>query len=517
MGLITTTAARTLDGRCDTVALFERLSAGADDAVLLESLDGNGRNNRKSLLFAGSALRIEGRGRQVLFTPLSDGGRRALDPLAGDLGRIAETTRIGDCLSLRFPAPQLGGSDAERIAARTTADALRIVLDCAGQGAEPLRLAGVFAYDFVEQLEELPPAPEDRHRFPDFVFWVPERLAVVDHSLGRIELIAHALGNGAADEKAARVLVDEMAAEIPRVESPRPDRAAPTEDREPIEVDLDDRRFAALVEALRAHVVAGDVFQIVPSRTFSTCCPDPAAAYAELRRLDPSPYMFFVKWGEIALFGASPETCVKVSGDPLRVAVRPIAGTRPRGRDAAGGLDEEADRRLEAELKLNDKELAEHMMLVDLARNDVARISRAGSRCVERLLQVERYSHVMHLVSAVEGELREGLDALHAYLASANMGTLVGAPKIEAARLLRRYEADRRGPYGGAVGYLCSDGTMDTAIVIRAALVREGRAFVRAGAGVVYDSDPESEARETSAKAMAVLRAVRLSRQGVSR
>ncbi|MBW2276068.1 MAG: anthranilate synthase component 1 [Deltaproteobacteria bacterium] len=513
MGLAMTTAVRSADLPCDTVALFARLSAGVDDAVLLESLDGNGLNNRQSLLFVRSALRIEGRGRRVLITPLTAGGRRAIDPLLGELGRVAEVVRIDETLVASFPPPVRGGTDAERIAARTTADALRTVLECGREGAALLRLAGVFAYDFVEQLEDLPPAREDRHRFPDFVFWVPERLAVVDHTVDRVELIAHAFGDDVADAAQAEKQADEMLRSLgPRhsVRSCVPAAVAPDEQ---VAVDLDDRMFAELVEELRAHVVAGDVFQIVPSRTFSASCPDPAAAYAELRALNPSPYMFFVKWGELVLLGASPETCVRVSGEPRRVEVRPIAGTRPRGRGEDGELDEDADRRLEAELRLNEKEVAEHMMLVDLARNDVARISRAGTRRVARLLQVERYSHVMHLVSAVEGELREGLDALHAYLASANMGTLVGAPKIEAARLLRRYEADRRGPYGGAVGYLCSDGTMDTAIVIRSALVRDGRAHVRAGAGVVFDSDPEAEARETRAKAQAVLRAVQLAGQ----
>jgi anthranilate synthase component 1 len=224
--------------------------------------------------------------------------------------------------------------------------------------------------------------------------------------------------------------------------------------------------------------------------------------------------MFFVRAPEFVLFGASPESCVDVRGPTRTVAIRPIAGTRPRGRTADGAPDPELDRRFEAELKLDGKEIAEHMMLVDLARNDVARVSRPGTRRVSRLLAIERCSHVMHLVSAVEGELRDDLDALHAYAAVSNMGTLVGAPKIEAARLLRRYEPERRGPYGGAVGYLTSAGELRTAIVIRAALVRDGVAHVRAGAGVVFDSDPRAEAAETRAKAAAVLEAVQRAEGG---
>jgi anthranilate synthase component 1 len=190
------------------------------------------------------------------------------------------------------------------------------------------------------------------------------------------------------------------------------------------------------------------------------------------------------------------------------VEIRPIAGTARRGRTPEGAPDLDLDGRLEAELRLSEKEVAEHMMLIDLARNDVARVSKPGTRHVPRLLTVDRYSHVMHLVSYVKGELQDGLDALHAYAASMNMGTLVGAPKLEAARILRQRETTRRGPYGGAVGYVTSEGDMDTAIVIRSALVKDGVAYVRAGAGVVYDSDPAAEAEETRRKAQAVLKAL---------
>jgi anthranilate synthase component 1 len=233
------------------------------------------------------------------------------------------------------------------------------------------------------------------------------------------------------------------------------------------------------------------------------------AAYRRLRALNPSPYMFYVNATKGVLFGASPETAVKVDGSPRRVHVKPIAGTRPRGLRRDGSVDEDLDGRLEAELRLDQKEVAEHMMLVDLARNDVARVSEPGTRRVDRLLEVERYSHVMHLVSHVSGILKGDLDALHAYVATMNMGTLVGAPKVKAAELLRHFEATRRGPYGGAVGYLTADGRMDTAIVIRAAAVQDGTAYIRAGAGVVHDSDPRAEAEETRRKAGAVLDATR--------
>ena len=285
-------------------------------------------------------------------------------------------------------------------------------------------------------------------------------------------------------------------------------RIDPATARAHVEADLSDEQFAALVVQLKRHIVAGDVFQIVASRTFTAPCPDPLAAYARLREANPSPYLFYVVGGDSVVFGASPETAVKVHGAPRRVTIRPIAGTAPRGRTSTGAIDGDLDARREAALRLDEKETAEHMMLVDLARNDVARVSRPGTRQVTRLLTVDRYAHVMHLVSEVEGVLADGQDALHAYAAAMNMGTLVGAPKIRAAQILREVETTRRGAYGGAVGYLNHDGAMDTAIVIRAAVVRAGIARVRAGAGIVFDSDPASEARETRSKAEAVLRAI---------
>jgi anthranilate synthase component 1 len=219
--------------------------------------------------------------------------------------------------------------------------------------------------------------------------------------------------------------------------------------------------------------------------------------------------MFLVNGSQGVLFGASPEIAVKVGGEPRRVVIRPIAGTRPRARRSDGSIDAELDARLEAELHLDEKELAEHMMLVDLARNDVARVAKPGSRVLDELLKVERYSHVMHLVSQVGGVLRDDLDALGAYVATMSMGTLVGAPKLKAAELLRGVEHARRGAYGGAVGFLTHDSRLDTAIVIRSATVRDGLATVRAGAGVVYDSCPSSEATETRRKAEVVLQAIR--------
>ena len=237
-------------------------------------------------------------------------------------------------------------------------------------------------------------------------------------------------------------------------------------------------------------------------------CSNAINAYTELKQDNPSPYMFYLRHPEFELFGASPESALKYDARSRQVEVYPIAGTRKRGFNPDGSIDRDLDSRIELDLRNDQKEVSEHTMLVDLARNDIARISETGSRYVKDLLKVDRYSYVMHLVSRVVGTLKQDLDALHAYQACMNMGTLVGAPKIKAATLIRNTEQKRRGSYGGAVGYLNGNGDMDTCIVIRSAFVKNQTAFVQAGAGVVYDSDPQSEVEETSNKARAVIKAV---------
>ena len=384
------------------------------------------------------------------------------------------------CIAFERPT----GHDLEaRLHAPGPFDVLRAAV---GSRGAPLVL-GILAFDHAELFEALPPPPPDRTGFPQAHFIVPDRWLTRDPDG---TTCAHALGSEAdAADLAAR------AAAAPSLAPPPPAPAAHAS------VDLDDTAYARLVSICQAHVAAGDVFQIVPSRTFSARCTDPFDAYRRLSAADPAPYRFYAPGPGWTLFGASPESAVKVSADG-EVEVRPIAGTRPRGRDAA------EDAAFEAELRADEKELAEHRMLVDLARNDVARVSIPGTRRVTDKLHVQRAARVMHLVSTVTGQLRPDLDALHALQACLNAGTLSGAPKLRATELLRELEMSRRGPYGGAIGVFAADGSLDTAIVIRSALVVDGVAQVRAGAGVVFDSVPQAEADETRRKAAAVLGAL---------
>jgi anthranilate synthase component 1 len=528
---------RRLDGATDPLTLYRALASdGARAATLLfETADAAGDGLVRSFLVERAALSATCRGRSVTLAALSENGALALEHVVKAVS-AREEVRVEDRSArgavLMFP-PRSDAADAEaRLRAPSPLDALRAMTSfrVEEQGeAHAIFCAGVLAYDLVDAFEALPPAASDPLGYPDFVLWLAESLVVVDPRAGRTTLVCTAFGNDDAERAAAAyhdgtarlgALVDRCRAVIDRgakaARTPNA-MATGTTDGGEVVVDLDDDAYAAIVQGMKEHILAGDVLQVVPSRTFRAPCPSPIAAYEALRAINPSPYMFFVAAGDHVLFGASPEASIRVSRGAARdgetertVEIRPIAGTRRRGLRADGTLDADADDRLHAELALHEKEVAEHMMLVDLARNDVARVSRPGSRRVDRLLAVERYSHVMHLASRVTGILRDDLDALHAVAASLNMGTLVGAPKVRAAELLREAEETKRGPYGGAAVYLTGRGELDSAIVIRSAIVKDGMAYVRAGAGVVFDSDPLAEADETRRKAEGVLAALRI-------
>lgn len=533
------TLSRSLEICPDPVALYAALSDGgrARDTLLLESADQSTHSGDKSLVMSRAALRLTGRltregHRRVTIAALGPNGHNLLHPLVDRLASDAEAVevveRAANEATVAYPPPPAGDEET-RMRAPSVLDAVRaavLSLEVVGGDAPlPPLCAGSIAYDLLGLYEALPEPRADPLGWPDFELWLAEELVWIQHQSRRAVALRFVLGGDRAEQAyhdATGGLTD-LVGVVRSVGNGRADgraaHRAKLGDQLGGEVDQDDASYRQTVAQLKTHITAGDVFQIVPSRTFSHPCPRPLDAYARLRALNPSPYMFFLHGERGQLFGASPESALTVKGgtrvgEPRQVRINPIAGTRARGRDAHGAIDTDLDARIEAELRLDGKEIAEHMMLVDLARNDVARVSVPGTRHVEQLLQVVRYSHVMHLVSLVAGELRPDLDALHAYVATMNMGTLVGAPKLEAAKLLREHEPSRRGPYGGAVGYLTAEGELDTCIVIRSATVHDGVAHVRAGGGVVHDSDPQAEADETRRKAGAVLAALKAAMDG---
>jgi len=494
---------RRLPRQVDLLALYAQLTDGGarPDTMLLETQAG------ASILLDQAAVRIECRGQQVTLDALTANGAAVLRIVESALAH-AIAGRTSERLVLRFDRTREVDA-AKRLLAASPFDAVRAIISAirSDTAEEPFTvcLIGTLAFDHIDLFEDLPQQTEDPTEYPDFVFWLAESAVIAEPGLFP-RLVCTSFATDDEESKrgyfAAVQRLTELGVRTGTVTPLSKDQASAVLPE--VTTDLDDAAFADVVARLKEHILAGDIYQVVPSRTFSAPCPDPLPAFARLRSIDRSPYMFFVRLQDCALFGASPETSVRVlrEGGVATVEVKPIAGTRPRG------IDRDDDDRMEADLRLDQKEVAEHMMLVDLARNDVARVSSPGTRRLDGLMTVERFARVMHLVSSVKGELAAGLDALHALQACLNVGTLSGAPKFRATQLLRRYERTRRGHYGGAIGWLSGEGLMDTGVIIRSALVKDGTAHVRAGAGVVHDSNPIAEADETRRKASAVLSAI---------
>jgi anthranilate synthase component 1 len=364
---------------------------------------------------------------------------------------------------------------------------------------------GYLAYDVVRELERLPDQTDDDLQLPDAVLVLPRSVVVFDHLGQRLALVANVLVDGSTDlpgayRDAARrldALADRLAVATPSPSTPLP-AAGPAAKATS---DLEPGRYQRMVSIAKEHIRAGDIFQVVPSQRFSVrTTADPFDVYRVLRVVNPSPYMYFLRLQGVILAGSSPESLVTAQG--RAATMRPIAGTRPRGADQASDLA------LERELIDDEKERAEHVMLVDLARNDLGRVCRPGTVKVEDLMRVERYSHVMHLVSDVVGELSEGVTPLDVLAAAFPAGTVSGSPKVRAMEIIDDLERHRRGPYAGCVGYFDFSGNLDTCITIRTCVFVGDTAYCQAGAGVVADSIPAREERETEAKARALLAAV---------
>ena len=491
------------------------------DCVLLESADITTKASRTTVAVLEASARLTCWGGTVMAEALDavDGGGPGADGLAA-LARLEEglaehvTDRRPGRLALSLPTicdddPSI--EERERLTALSTIEPLRLLARAEVDHPHLPLEAGAFAFDYLSTFESLPEVDQGANTCPDYLFYDARIILVVDHPTQEATLVGASVD--AADlERRMEALataidgIDDPAASADTaIEAPAGGPDSPVLHAVPTVSDAD---FEAVVEEMRGYIADGDVYQVVPSRGFTIDCPDALAAYHVLRHANPSPYMFYLAAPDFELFGASPESALLYSVRSGRVAIRPIAGTRPRGLHPDGSVDHERDTRLELELRTDAKEVAEHVMLVDLARNDVARVSRPGTRSVQDLLRVDRYSRVMHLVSEVSGELAEDLDALDAFRASMTMGTLTGAPKLRAAELIRQAEGVRRGSYGGSVGYIRGDGELDTCIVIRSGFVSAGTALVQAGAGVVAASSPAAEAAETVHKARAVLEAV---------
>ncbi|HKI02888.1 MAG TPA: anthranilate synthase component I [Thermoanaerobaculia bacterium] len=366
---------------------------------------------------------------------------------------------------------------------------------------------GYFGYDLIRLVERLPNRPPDPFDLPVALLARFDTLVLFDHAHGRVLAIANEIEGEVSVADAERELG--RLSRLLTEEAGGGGVAMPGQTPGPAATDmpsLDGGSFRQAVIKAKEHIAAGDIFQVVLARRWRVPRRiEPLALYRALRMVNPSPYMVLLETPDVSLVGASPEMLVRKQG--RHIETRPIAGTRPRGMDAEG------DRRLAEDLLADPKERAEHVMLVDLGRNDLGRVAMPGSVRVPTFMEIENYSHVMHLVSGVEAELATGRDALDALLSCFPAGTVSGAPKIRAMEIIDSLEPEARGPYAGAVGYLSYSGDLDTCIAIRTLVVREGETSVTAGAGIVADSDPAAEERETKNKAAALLTAVALAEE----
>ena len=463
------------------VLAFLALRQGHAHAFLLESVEGGEKLARYSFLGHDPYAVVTARGADVDITRRRPVGFAAADTEpSGDIFATLQQL-IGMYDEVRRPGlPRLTG------------------------GA-----VGYLGYDAVRLLERLPDAPTDDLGLPDAVWCFYDRLAAFDHVRHQLVLLASAFVDSATDLRAAHAAafdaLGRLEADLGR-SAPRP--APVTLPSDAVQSNTERANFEAAVERSKEHIYEGDIFQVVLSQRFSMPFGgDGFNLYRALRQVNPSPYLFYLDFDGFALAGSSPEVLVRAewpADGPGRAEVLPIAGTRPRG------ADEEEDARLAEELQADAKERAEHLMLVDLGRNDLGRVCRYGSVEVDRYATVERYSHVMHLVSSVAGAIDDKAGPLDVLAACFPAGTVSGAPKVRAMELIDALEPARRGVYAGAVGYLDFSGTLDTCIAIRTMLIQDNTVYVQAGAGIVADSNPTAEYEETRSKARALLEAMRV-------
>ena len=443
------------------VSAFLKLGDGKDNAFLLESVQGG-----------------ETRGRYSIIGLKPDLIWRCRDGMA----EINRNALSGDVFVAEAAKP------LQSLRALTHETRLEVP-----QGLPPMAtgLFGYLGYDMARQVENLPNPPPDTLGLPDAILLRPTITAIFDSVRDEIIVITPVWPDKSVDAKAAYArAVARLDDAIATLEAPAP-HPAPTPADLPVGVAIESNMTKAeyfdVVARAKEYIAAGDVFQVVPSQRFRRpFALPPFALYRALRRLNPSPYLYYLSMPGFQIVGSSPEVLVRLRGG--KVTIRPIAGTRPRGKTP------EEDKALAEDLMADPKERAEHLMLIDLGRNDVGRIAKTGAVKVTDSFFIERYSHVMHLVSNVEGDIRDGLDAVDALAAGLPAGTLTGAPKIRAMEIIDEFEKEKRGAaYAGAVGYFAADGSMDTCIVLRTALVKDGTMYVQAGGGVVADSQPEAE------------------------
>ncbi|WP_420863258.1 anthranilate synthase component I [Algirhabdus cladophorae] len=459
------------------VSLMLKLSEAGKDSFVLESVTGG---------------EVRGRYSMVGFKP---------DVIWRCNGTLAEVNRTARFDPDAFVAQKADPLQSLRDLIAESRIDMPLDLPAAAAG-----LFGYLGYDTVRLIEHLPDVNPDPLGLPDGMFLRPTVVAVLDGVKGDVIIVSPAWVTSGLSAKAAYAQAAERVSDALRdLERAMPSESRALGDEEPDTPPVSNfskPAYLQAVEKAKDYIRAGDIFQVVPSQRWTQSFKHPPfALYRSLRRTNPSPFMFYFNFGGFQVIGASPEILVRVFGN--EVTIRPIAGTRPRGKDEA------EDRALEADLLADKKELAEHLMLLDLGRNDTGRVSKIGTVKPTEQFIIERYSHVMHIVSNVVGELADDQDALSAFFAGMPAGTVSGAPKVRAMEIIDELEPEKRGVYGGGCGYFAANGDMDMCIALRTAVLKDEKLYIQAGGGVVYDSDPEAEYQETVHKSNAIRKAAR--------
>jgi anthranilate synthase component 1 len=459
------------------ISLFKKVAKGPE-SFLLESVEGGERWGRYSFIGHRPRLLVKARGDNIELTRNGEQcGRFKASPL-NYLKNLMETFRAVAVEGL----PRFFGG-----------------------------LVGYLSYDVVRFIEHLPTFKPDEVGMPDAAFMMPEQVMIYDNLTQTIKVVANIyvpeyINHAAAYDQAVAQIDESL--ELLREPVPSSKATEKSKQKLVLRANMERGRFEGMVKRAKQYIQDGEAIQVVLSQRFDTdLVSEPFDIYRALRRINPSPYMYYLDFDGDVVIGASPEVLVRL--DSGRVVLRPIAGTRPRGKNSS------EDRRLEEELLADPKERAEHVMLVDLGRNDVGRVATVGTVEVTDLMVVEYYSHVMHLVSHVEGDLAPGLDMFDVLRASFPAGTVSGAPKVRAMEIIDELEPSRRGLYAGAVGYFSFSGNMDFCITIRTMLVRNGKVYLQVGAGIVADSVPQLEYEETVAKGEALVRALDMANNGL--
>ncbi|QJC30299.1 anthranilate synthase component 1 [Enterobacteriaceae endosymbiont of Neohaemonia nigricornis] len=492
------------------INIFNNICHDKINTLLLESVDIISKNHLKSLLIIDSSLRIEALNNIVNIDSYTDNGNQLLLLLDNNLPKNILNKKTTNHRLLILPRQSYKQylDEDTRLTELSVLDILRYILkliEIPLNQKYAMFLGGFFSYDLIYNFEKLPKINQ-KPVCPDYCFYLAETLLIVDHKqkVSQIQSSLYVPNKKEYNRLYTRInKLDQQISSIKhlfKLTNNNLNKIFYT-------CNYNDNVFYKIIEKMQSKIKLGEIFQVVPSRKFYIKCANPLKSYKVLREINPSPYMFYMQDQDFILFGASPESSLKFNAYTREIEIYPIAGTRSRG-FINGKLDLDLDNKIELEMRTDQKELSEHLMLVDLARNDLAKICIPGSRYVADLTKVDRYKYVMHLVSRVVGILKNNLDALHAYRACMNMGTLTGAPKIRAMEIISYVENQKRGSYGGSIGYLTANGDLDTCIIIRSAYIQNKIAIIQAGAGIVLNSQPLLEVHESFNKAKAVLNAI---------